>query len=930
MASNSNRSVATTDKDPSTVKKTSSAPHSSVSDDNQTVQSATNTQKNNTQVTESATESKPVQQSTANSKPIAPDTTQVFDTPQFLIDELELIGDYTEDLRNTDEPGDTQVFDAPIILSSEYSQQENWQAESQQSIKQTSSTAIKGNKSSTAAQQVNLKQVAPTSAQGNKQTANQSTNNQQEPIKKTGNKMSKDATTQKVATDSDRGDLSDVSLATAYSESSEGKTVVMNPVVVNKQPATAKKAPINSEAHQAHANPEKKPAEKVETNQPKAQPAAPINRDDTTITPSPVKNSEAQKPTTPAAAKLGLTLKHRFKLVEHIGDGGMSQVFKAKDLRLEAAGADTPFIAIKILSEELGNHPEALKVMARECQKTRELSHPNIVKVFDYDTCDNINFITMELLEGESLDKVIQRAKPRGLEYKGALNILEPICQALDYAHQHGIVHADLKPSNIFLTRSGEIKIFDFGVVRALSKNKDKYSANIDDSANNPKTGGYTPAYASLEMLNGDEPDLRDDLYALGCIAYELLSSRHPFNKTPANQIKEQDVKLEKCKNIPASKWKVLKAMLSLNKNDRPASAMTFLDLLQNNQFGKLAKIAAGIVILGAAGFYTNQHYSSYQQINENHLTEVAKSKFIADLENADRSTIMAAYEQLSTHDKVIQLAFLRAFRGKIIDDYQAQIEKKKTGNNGKFADFVGQIKIIDKVEAIFPDSQRVQQIKRDVLTSRTHLLQAKEYKFNNLLQLQQYAASDDGEDVYTLLTDMRTIKPGFSPQIVDEAAALYGEAVKTAIREQNYALVESLLNTGETIFPEHNEYKKLVAKGGNYHSAANQLALYQASLAKESPLPFPHAQAKVFYSDLIEELATGVSQAESQTELDSIFDQITQWSEKLPYSFRPLDDLRKLLSSKYVSLANKMNKQRKFSQASPLFQKAEKLLSYK
>lgn len=222
----------------------------------------------------------------------------------------------------------------------------------------------------------------------------------------------------------------------------------------------------------------------------------------------------------------GDTLKDRFVLVDKLGSGGMGTAFKALDLLLQEAEDRNPYVALKLIRAEAVDHPDALKILQREARKTQKLAHPNVVQVYHYDKDGDLPFITMELLEGETLEEVLTRTRNAPLSISTRSKIIEQIASALDAAHAIGLVHLDLKPANIFIERDGRVKIIDFGISKILPK-RNSADATVFDVR---KLGALTPAYASIEMLLGEDVDARDDVYGFACIAYEILSGRHPFD----------------------------------------------------------------------------------------------------------------------------------------------------------------------------------------------------------------------------------------------------------------------------------------------------------------------------------------------------------------------------------------------------------------
>jgi len=292
-------------------------------------------------------------------------------------------------------------------------------------------------------------------------------------------------------------------------------------------------------------------------------------------------------------------LKERFILAKIIGSGGMGVVYKAKDLlKVEAKDRD-PYVAIKVLSEEFKAHPEAFISLQRESRKSQRIAHPNIVNVFDFDRDGEVVFMTMEFMDGKPLDQIIRQYKSTGLPTDDAWSILKSMCLALIHAHSENIIHSDFKPGNIFVTNKGVTKVFDFGIARAVAK-----ATLIDDSPEDRTVfdagnlGALTPAYASLEMLEGKTPDVRDDIYALGCVAYELFTGEHPFNKVPADEAEKQGLKPKRIDNISKRQWNAIKQAIAFRREDRIASVDEFYSLITTKIKREYSIPIAGLIIL--------------------------------------------------------------------------------------------------------------------------------------------------------------------------------------------------------------------------------------------------------------------------------------------------------------------------------------------
>lgn len=265
------------------------------------------------------------------------------------------------------------------------------------------------------------------------------------------------------------------------------------------------------------------------------------------------------------AVGTGAMLKDRFILDSEIGRGGMGVVYRAVDRRRLEAMHRQPYVAIKLLSGDFRYHPEALRTLEAEARKAQELSHPNIVTVHDFERDGSHLFIVMELLEGEPLDGLLAQADA-GLPPARAQAILHGLCAGLGHAHARGVIHADLKPANIFVSASSEVKLLDFGIA----------SATRDSGFDPAALGGMTLPYASPGMLEGAPRDARDDVYALGCVAYLLLSGRHPFEMAPSLEAREKGLAPARPGGLSEPAWNAVAAALSFDAAARPADATAF------------------------------------------------------------------------------------------------------------------------------------------------------------------------------------------------------------------------------------------------------------------------------------------------------------------------------------------------------------------
>lgn len=288
-------------------------------------------------------------------------------------------------------------------------------------------------------------------------------------------------------------------------------------------------------------------------------------------------------------------LKQRFVLEEKLGSGGMGTVYRAKDLRKVEAQDRNPYVAVKVLNNDFREHPEAFIALQREAAKSQALSHRNIVSIYDFDKDGDVPFIIMELLEGQELADLL-RAYPTGLPDEIAWPVIRCLCDGLEHAHEAGLVHADFKPGNVYVAPNHTAKILDFGIARAVRSNQ----ALADDPVFDPsRLAALTPAYASPQMLDGAEPDPRDDVFSLGVVIYLMLTGQHPFGRVPANEAAKQGSKPERPRRLGRRQWRVLERCLAFDRSVRPASvAAVRSSLFQPSPWRSRTAVVAAVAVV--------------------------------------------------------------------------------------------------------------------------------------------------------------------------------------------------------------------------------------------------------------------------------------------------------------------------------------------
>jgi Flp pilus assembly protein TadD/predicted Ser/Thr protein kinase len=265
----------------------------------------------------------------------------------------------------------------------------------------------------------------------------------------------------------------------------------------------------------------------------------------------------------------GSAIGSRYEIVRLLGQGGMGAVYQANDKELDRQ------VAIKVIRADMASNPEILRRFKQELILARQITHKNVIRIFDLGQADGIKFITMEYIEGENLQGVLRRKKK--LEPAEAANILAQVCRALEAAHHEGVIHRDLKPQNIMLDKNGRAYVMDFGIARSML------------GAGMTQTGALigTPDYMSPEQAKGQSIDARSDLFSLGIIFYEMLSGKVPFDadttmgklwkrtNEPARPLDELD------KTIPKPLSDIVRKCLEIDPKKRFSSAEELLQQIE-------------------------------------------------------------------------------------------------------------------------------------------------------------------------------------------------------------------------------------------------------------------------------------------------------------------------------------------------------------
>jgi serine/threonine protein kinase len=324
----------------------------------------------------------------------------------------------------------------------------------------------------------------------------------------------------------------------------------------------------------------------------------------------------------PRELNVGDVLRSRYRIVGIVGQGGMGTVYEADDnYRLDIPPTGQS-LAIKVLHTAVTKRAELFSELRREFQHLQALSHPNIVRAYEFDRDGSLAFFTMELLNGSLLSHVLLARNRVRLERPEAWAIVRDVGSAIAYAHSRNIVHGDINPQNIFITLRGNVRVLDFGASHLLANS---------GAAGEIETASFaTPGYVSCQVLEGERPDARDDIFALACVTYLLLSGEHPFMNRTATEARARGIKPKRPVELRQRQWRALRAGLHWDREKRPADMATWLQAMDireaaprlralaeltdnpvppRRKFGFAVAMTAAAALVLAGIFWVTMHY---------------------------------------------------------------------------------------------------------------------------------------------------------------------------------------------------------------------------------------------------------------------------------------------------------------------------------
>ena len=528
----------------------------------------------------------------------------------------------------------------------------------------------------------------------------------------------------------------------------------------------------------------------------------------------------------------GEVLRGRFELIAKLGEGGMGAVWKGKDLLKEEAKDRNPYVAIKLLQADFKRHPEAFIALQRETSKQQRLAHPNIATVYDFDRDERTHtvFMTMEVMEGQPMDAFIRALPADGLAVDEAMGIIEQLGAGLAYAHDNGLVHSDLKPGNCFMTSGETVKLLDFGIARA-SKSKSDEEEGETTLFDPAELGALTPTYATLEMFEGEDPDPRDDIFALAILAYQLFTGRHPYGKKSAPKAQELGLRPARVAKLSNRQNRGLARGLALHRGQRTATVERFLDDIRRRHSTVTYAVSAAVAALLLIGVLSykpildvldrRQHEDIIATLErpgmENIRNALGQAAILGEpklsriMEDPrTRGAIIAHIGQAGDERLDQWLAFVRTFspelKRDILGDERAHRAIVEHFEERIFAafdparrryDFARAHRNVSTLEAIYPDSAAALKIRGELQSRRKNALDRLGNRFNRYLEAGLLIPDESRQYIGDVLDAVRRMEPTYHLLNDDRLRLRYGELAEAALKAGDDQRAAALVRAG-------------------------------------------------------------------------------------------------------------------------------------
>ncbi len=581
----------------------------------------------------------------------------------------------------------------------------------------------------------------------------------------------------------------------------------------------------------------------------------------------------------------------RFSVVKELAEGGTSVLYLARDIL-----ADSSLVVLKCIHSSLLQSKSTKEIAVKEVAVARRLAHPHLIKIYDVGKDKGSDYILMEYLRGDSLKNLLSRSK---FDYAQSLSVIKPIVDVLNYLHGQGVVHSDVKPSNIIITYNDEVKLIDLANCRQDSQNEAPPVIVGDNHF-----FGYSLDYSSPQVI-GDQPATSsDDVFSVACILYELLEGHSPAAaKDQGSSISIESIK--KPDQINYWQWRVLRRALSDDQRKRFQSIDYFYTRFINAKLipffsacfcvGVLAILLIGYSIWQSVATH-HENYAIYQDAYQQRQSVTNAVSAIRRQEPLRRYQYLSSLNQ---YPPILRQGALASLHDDVVLPAVKQIENSLLVQD-EIPQFDTFSKTVENLLVFYPQAQGLHELKKNIVKEQSMLANGLTIQLTNITDGGQYTDSEAAE--FNAIIDKLSMLDLRARDVLDENYADdYAVQLKEAIRDKDWVNIAELSNFAESVSIAFPKYKQLLNGVDAEMLRHSKNFSDYISQGKHTIQHFPKDAGVYFFGEKLASLQQSISRSWLNKDIKRYADDLVSLKDQyhLPQGFSPLKKTMTLLNNK-------------------------------